>query len=188
MIATARFLRFTRRGAPQDGPVAQWSEPAAHNGLVAGSSPARPTSHPPTLWRFQLSTVLARATRGCRPSPAKFSLPEGGLRLSGPNYPPCLWGRLLRFPSRLSTPPPETRFERVGAVRSNASGDFCRGSPSRPPVRRGRARRTVAHFVEGTPLAECRGANACGQVGEVFRPAAADRGRAIDRRSAAGDP
>jgi hypothetical protein len=31
------------RRAP-DGPVAQWLEPAAHNGLVAGSSPARPTS------------------------------------------------------------------------------------------------------------------------------------------------
>jgi hypothetical protein len=26
------------------GPVAQWLEPAAHNGLVAGSSPAGPTS------------------------------------------------------------------------------------------------------------------------------------------------
>ena len=26
------------------GPVAQWLEPAAHNGLVAGSSPARPTT------------------------------------------------------------------------------------------------------------------------------------------------
>ena len=25
------------------GPVAQWSEPAAHNGLVGGSSPSRPT-------------------------------------------------------------------------------------------------------------------------------------------------
>jgi hypothetical protein len=36
-------LRFIDRGAPIFGPVAQWSEPAAHNGLVAGSSPARPT-------------------------------------------------------------------------------------------------------------------------------------------------
>lgn len=27
------------------GPVAQWSEPAAHNRLVAGSSPAGPTTH-----------------------------------------------------------------------------------------------------------------------------------------------
>src|SRR6201989_306239 len=26
------------------GPVAQWLEPAAHNGLVAGSSPAGPTT------------------------------------------------------------------------------------------------------------------------------------------------
>jgi hypothetical protein len=34
-----------RRGDPsQKGPVAQWLEPAAHNGLVAGSSPAGPTS------------------------------------------------------------------------------------------------------------------------------------------------
>jgi hypothetical protein len=33
----------TRRSALQ-GPVAQWLEPAAHNGLVAGSSPAGPTS------------------------------------------------------------------------------------------------------------------------------------------------
>src|SRR5271170_4115494 len=43
MIATAHFLRFIHYGAPHVGPVAQWSEPAAHNGLVAGSSPARPT-------------------------------------------------------------------------------------------------------------------------------------------------
>jgi hypothetical protein len=44
MIATACFLRFIHDGVPQVGPVAQWSEPAAHNGLVAGSSPARPTT------------------------------------------------------------------------------------------------------------------------------------------------
>ena len=35
-IATARVLRFTLRARPV-GPVAQWLEPAAHNGLVAGS-------------------------------------------------------------------------------------------------------------------------------------------------------
>jgi hypothetical protein len=34
--------RFTRPLAA--GPVAQWLEPAAHNGLVAGSSPAGPTN------------------------------------------------------------------------------------------------------------------------------------------------
>src|SRR6266404_3234654 len=39
------------------GPVAQWLEPAAHNGLVAGSSPAGPTNEikylaeQPFLWR-----------------------------------------------------------------------------------------------------------------------------------------
>ena len=36
------FALYRSRRA-QVGPVAQWSEPAAHNGLVAGSSPARPT-------------------------------------------------------------------------------------------------------------------------------------------------
>src|SRR5882724_2328804 len=34
--------RFKRQLAA--GPVAQWLEPAAHNGLVAGSSPAGPTN------------------------------------------------------------------------------------------------------------------------------------------------
>ena len=37
LIATARVLRFTVRRRPPVGPVAQWLEPAAHNGLVAGS-------------------------------------------------------------------------------------------------------------------------------------------------------
>ena len=39
----AGLFRFN--AAPRSaGPVAQWLEPAAHNGLVAGSSPARPTT------------------------------------------------------------------------------------------------------------------------------------------------
>src|SRR5439155_9157439 len=35
---------------PAAGPVAQWLEPAAHNGLVAGSSPAGPTRNIGTTW------------------------------------------------------------------------------------------------------------------------------------------
>ena len=38
-------MRAHRRPACQVGPVAQWLEPTAHNGLVAGSSPAGPTKH-----------------------------------------------------------------------------------------------------------------------------------------------
>src|SRR6266478_5611716 len=43
--------RFKRQLAA--GPVAQWLEPAAHNGLVAGSSPAGPTTLRPSgyAWR-----------------------------------------------------------------------------------------------------------------------------------------
>jgi hypothetical protein len=37
--------RFARRRFIQGGPVAQWSEPAAHNRLVGGSSPPGPTMH-----------------------------------------------------------------------------------------------------------------------------------------------
>src|SRR6202789_4161430 len=44
LIATARVLRFTLAVRTPAGPVAQWLEPAAHNGLVAGSSPAGPTN------------------------------------------------------------------------------------------------------------------------------------------------
>src|ERR1700720_4711352 len=37
-------LPAASKGPLAAGPVAQWLEPAAHNGLVAGSSPAGPTS------------------------------------------------------------------------------------------------------------------------------------------------
>src|ERR1700730_18770654 len=37
-------LRAASKGPLAAGPVAQWLEPAAHNGLVAGSSPAGPTN------------------------------------------------------------------------------------------------------------------------------------------------
>ncbi len=38
------FRRAGRHANRARGPVAQWLEPTAHNGLVAGSSPAGPTS------------------------------------------------------------------------------------------------------------------------------------------------
>ena len=43
------------------GPVAQWLEPAAHNGLVAGSSPARPTNKSMILLYFSFFDELPRA-------------------------------------------------------------------------------------------------------------------------------
>jgi hypothetical protein len=50
-ICSRRFAaEHDREEILLQGPVAQWLEPAAHNGLVAGSSPARPTSHRP--WRL----------------------------------------------------------------------------------------------------------------------------------------
>src|SRR5260370_29222058 len=44
----ADFGLYAACGRAHIGPVAQRLEPAAHNALVAGSSPARPTNrHPP---------------------------------------------------------------------------------------------------------------------------------------------
>ena len=51
------------RGLP--GPVAQWLEPAAHNGLVAGSSPARPT----TVAHSTLQEFRKRKSRSEPPFP-----------------------------------------------------------------------------------------------------------------------
>lgn len=56
------------------GPVAQWLEPTAHNGLVAGSSPAGPTNN---FNDFLLSTMSFYSPvpliRSLRFYPARFS-------------------------------------------------------------------------------------------------------------------
>ena len=41
-----------------NGPVAQWLEPAAHNGLVAGSSPAGPTTLSPSAPKARKQRAL----------------------------------------------------------------------------------------------------------------------------------
>ena len=48
------------------GPVAQWLEPAAHNGLVAGSSPAGPTSEINTLSGVVSPVNYSRSTAPTR--------------------------------------------------------------------------------------------------------------------------
>src|SRR4051794_28836624 len=49
----------TRQPVSLLGPVAQWLEPAAHNGLVAGSSPAWPTSERISAERDRVVVALA---------------------------------------------------------------------------------------------------------------------------------
>ncbi len=56
-----------RRGAPLCGPVAQWLEPAAHNGLVAGSSPARPTRASRERRNRQKKSILSVVIAGLPP-------------------------------------------------------------------------------------------------------------------------
>src|SRR6185295_17736468 len=42
------------------GPVAQWSEPAAHNRLVGGSSPPGPTTHSSLTGDFPTTCEMCR--------------------------------------------------------------------------------------------------------------------------------
>ena len=57
-VGTVAAPRLPRQ--PAAGPVAQWLEPAAHNGLVAGSSPAGPTSFQYKYFR-RFSFICSRA-------------------------------------------------------------------------------------------------------------------------------
>jgi hypothetical protein len=91
LIATARVLRFTPREARPDGPVAQWLEPAAHNGLVAGSSPARPTSHFPVLAHFVSSEESPDISERCRGRCCLGAVSCVIFRLRRPIAPRCLW-------------------------------------------------------------------------------------------------
>jgi len=83
-----------RSSRERRGPVAQWLEPAAHNGLVGGSSPSRPTIHSansvfstrscfvPRIWGFLhgLWSLLSRFWAIWAKGPQK------GLRSQGPDF------------------------------------------------------------------------------------------------------
>jgi hypothetical protein len=63
IVRGVRTVACRTSGTPA-GPVAQWLEPAAHNGLVAGSSPAGPTSLRSLCGHFENDSISAlRTTR-----------------------------------------------------------------------------------------------------------------------------
>lgn len=59
------------------GPVAQWSEPAAHNGLVAGSSPAGPTISRSTQVFTRAGAQAPEAIRGVRSGSTSTDMDPG---------------------------------------------------------------------------------------------------------------
>jgi hypothetical protein len=111
MIATASILRFIPRGAPQVGPVAQWSEPAAHNGLVAGSSPARPTTHALDRAHFPESVISADFARSYSTAAWNFGLNAGQFWRGGRESAPGLTGRFFSFRSGRRRRPKRPNFE-----------------------------------------------------------------------------
>src|SRR6266404_3809285 len=68
--------RFKRQLAA--GPVAQWLEPAAHNGLVPGSSPGRPTTLRPDGLRVAQPRKTLRTKRVRRSLSAAKAKTDGG--------------------------------------------------------------------------------------------------------------
>jgi hypothetical protein len=73
---------LSAKAAGPAGPVAQWLEPAAHNGLVAGSSPAGPTTLRPSgyAWRshaetegWSVSGVAGAQRKRRRAGPASYA-------------------------------------------------------------------------------------------------------------------
>jgi hypothetical protein len=102
LCAHAGFV-YRLRGA---GPVAQWLEPTAHNGLVAGSSPAGPTTH-------SRRTAIFRYRYGKRAWRAVFMLGRVSALVSAvvgwlDRRPVSGAGK--RFPGRVSAAATETRF------------------------------------------------------------------------------
>src|SRR6185312_16521384 len=99
------------RGRSAAGPVAQWLEPAAHNGLVAGSSPAGPTTLRPSGY------AATRRSKG-EACPAELERSESEAGLAG----------LLR-----------TECEASDACRAEANGEGGPSSPQ-ATARRSRLR------------------------------------------------
>src|ERR1700722_15310220 len=80
---------------PRQGPVAQWLEPAAHNGLVGGSSPPGPTTHSrklcvsgPSLVNIRYFNGLGAIFRRILVSVARNSVPicNFGVPVSAPKF------------------------------------------------------------------------------------------------------
>jgi hypothetical protein len=94
------------------GPVAQWLEPAAHNGLVAGSSPARPTSHALDQTPFPESAISTDFSGGYRRATWNFGLTAGSFTPCGPKYALGLWRRFFSFRGRRRWLRQRPEFER----------------------------------------------------------------------------
>ena len=113
-----------------------------------------------SLWSEPANPVSRRVENGCQ----------------GRNTRPVSRDSFCVSQSRLSTLRQRLWFERVRAVRSNASGDFCGESPpSRPPVRRGLCSSHRHSLCQGYAARRIYGRERVRRSGKrSFRRAAAD--------------
>ena len=89
------------------GPVAQWLEPTAHNGLVGGSSPPGPTTHSLELGNFPLCAKRPRTGGLCRRC---CGLCRDQFRRGG-DFGRVVSGLEIRLPGNGDRCQAETRFE-----------------------------------------------------------------------------
>ncbi len=79
------------------GLVAQWLEPTAHNGLVGGSSPSRPTTNSTATCNFHDLHGLAELSGGCEAGWLEAGLFRGCCRRNLVEFASCLSGGFWRF-------------------------------------------------------------------------------------------
>jgi hypothetical protein len=89
-VGTVAAPRLPRQ--PAAGPVAQWLEPTAHNGLVAGSSPAGPTTHSLTMRSLRLGEKRPHLRASCDVLYAPSGLWTGRTA----DLAACLWSQKFR--------------------------------------------------------------------------------------------
>jgi hypothetical protein len=143
--------RRVSRPATLRGPVAQWLEPAAHNGLVPGSSPGRPTTLRPDGLRVAQPCKAVRAKR------VRRSLSAAKAKTTGPAIPTDCGAAVS--PRVLPQDPPV----------SWPQNDF--GGCGRPGVDAGKCARALEQrpFFEPSQCSELAGRERCYGLPEIDR-------------------
>jgi hypothetical protein len=159
-IASRPFLRFIPRERPV-GPVAQWLEPAAHNGLVGGSSPSRPTSHTPRPHPLSGADDFSGLFGELSQTGVEFRADRGVIWALRAGTSPRSLPAIFQFPR-----PSAGRRQRPEFETPESGSKRCRAAAKRQKANRGQINVTLGPSrVRATPLAMGRDPHDSGEGG-----------------------